>query len=563
MLTLRRLIGTVVLVALLGGSACCEPAKLTHRWLFIFRDLTDTAKFTDTMSLLPRAQKAGYNAIVVSDKHLYQLDRASPAYIESLKLLQRTAAFYGMDLIPICMPMGYAGGLLDYDRNLAEGLPVKDALFAAHHGTLSLDADPPVAVTNGDFETASGDALPGWHYQMGIGLSAFADHNVAHTGGSSMRIERPLPGFSGVQQIVKVSPFRQYHLSVWVKTEGMNRPGAISFPITAAPRGRELNYAAVEIAATQDWTRYDIVFNSLEHDRVAIGAGVEGGRREENGRVWFDDVSLEEIGLMNVLRRPGCPLTVRGENGVAYEEGRDFDEIRDPLLDPYDLYHQPPIVRLTPNSRIKEGERVRVSYYHPVRIYTDQVVGCLSEPVIYDLQRAQVKRIDDLLHPKAFFMQHDEIRVANWDEVCQSRGLTPGQLLADNVRRCVQIIRDVNPEAKVWVWSDMFDPMHNAVDGYHLVHGTWEGSWEGLTSDIGIVNWAGFLEGRNCKWFADRGHEQVLAGYYDWDDEGEGIAAWLKATEGVPGITGAMYTPWRERYDAIEAWAGKAWGRPE
>jgi hypothetical protein len=169
-----------------------------------------------------------------------------------------------------------------------------------------------------------------------------------------------------------------------------------------------------------------------------------------------------------------------------------------------------------------------------------------------------VRRVDDLLHPDAFFMQHDEIRVANWDHACRSRGLTPGQLLADNVRRCVEIIKEIRPGAEIWVWSDMFDPHHNAVDEYYLVNGSWVGSWEGLPSDVGIVNWANHLKGKNLKWFADRGHEQVLAGYYDQDEWI--IEEWLAAGEGLPGIAGAMYTTWRNSYGDMEQWAADAWG---
>ena len=52
--------------------------------------------------------------------------------------------------------------------------------------------------------------------------------------------------------------------------------------------------------------------------------------------------SIEEIGLVNVLRRPGCPVTVRGENGTIYEEGRDYEKIVDPQLHPWIAYHDPP-----------------------------------------------------------------------------------------------------------------------------------------------------------------------------------------------------------------------------
>jgi hypothetical protein len=119
--------------------------------------------------------------------------------------------------------------------------------------------------------------------------------------------------------------------------------------------------------------------------------------------------------------------------------------------------------------------------------------------------------------------------------------------MADSIRKSAQIVRDLRPDAKVWLWSDMVDPYHNAKDGpYYFVDGSWEGSWEGADPDIGIANWAGHLKGKNCRWFADRGHQQVLCGYYDYDEDGSAIAA--------------MHTSWQERFDTLEAWAEGAWG---
>jgi hypothetical protein len=171
-----------------------------------------------------------------------------------------------------------------------------------------------------------------------------------------------------------------------------------------------------------------------------------------------------------------------------------------------------------------------------------------------------VEEAEALLHPAAFMMEHDEMRVMNQCASCQSKHMTPGELLAWNVRKAAQIIRSVRPDAGIWVWSDMFDPMHNAVDHYYAVNGSLKGSWKGLDKGIGIVNWHGGLKGKNCPFFAELGLEQILSGYYDADEDGSGIAEWLANTKGVRGIVGAMYTTWEDRYGAMGAWAKKAWG---
>lgn len=562
----RAFVCVGVMLGLAAGCARAEPGEgeLSRRWLFVMRNLRNAENVERTIELLPRAAAAGYNAVVLSDSTLYRLDGGGESYAQNVRRVQAEAERHGLELIPCVMPIGYSGSILGADPNLAEGLPVRDAVFVARDGVARLSADPDASLPGGDFEGISDGRFTGWDWYDNPGESVFPDREVVHGGRTAARMEgideaNPEHGHCRFMKAVKVAPFRQYHLSAWVKTDGFEAPGSASIAILA-PIEKERSVANITLGVeeTQDWTEHHVVFNSLNWEEVRIYLGTWGGK---GGRIWWDDVKLEEIGLMNVLRREGCPVSVRSEDGVEYEEGRDFEPISDPQLRPWDVYHEPPAgIRLTAASRISEGERLRVSYYHPIVIHRWQVMCCLSEEKVYDLLREQVKVVNDLLHPKTFFMQHDEIRVGNWDAACQSRNLTPGELLAGNVRRCVQIIRDVSPDAAIWVWSDMFDPMHNAVDEYYMVNGTWAGSWEGLPAEVGIVNWAGHLEGKNAEFFAGRGHEQVLAGYYDGDEDGSAIAQWLANVKGVDGVTGAMYTTWQDKYGAMEAWAEEAWG---
>jgi hypothetical protein len=82
-----------------------------------------------------------------------------------------------------------------------------------------------------------------------------------------------------------------------------------------------------ERKVTQDWEEIDIVFNSLDEKEIGIYVGVWGGT---SGTVWVDDFRLEELALVNVLRRPGCPLVVRSADGkTTYTEGKDFEPVRD------------------------------------------------------------------------------------------------------------------------------------------------------------------------------------------------------------------------------------------
>jgi len=152
-------------------------------------------------------------------------------------------------------------------------------------------------------------------------------------------------------------------------------------------------------------------------------------------------------------------------------------------------------------------------------------------------------------------MSHDEIRVLNHCAACQARHMTPGQILADNVRTCTSILHEVNPGGRIYVWNDMFDPNHNAVKGpYYLVNGPLTESWEGLDKDVIILPWYFEKRAESLKFFAERGHRQVIAGYYD--AKPEKVKDWLTASKAVPeSVVGVMYTTWVNKYGDLEAFS--------
>jgi hypothetical protein len=540
--TMIVLAGALLVLGSLQFARSQPQTRLTHRWLFLWRNMSDPKDVDRTIALFPRAQKDGYNGVVFGAD-------VAPEKAEELKA---AAKKYGLDLIAMVM-----GGT--HDRNYEEGLLCKDALFIAQGGQLVLQQDNPTKVLNGDFEDVADNHFKGWAFQDNEGVSTFADHDVVHGGRTSLRMENypKNPGnHCRIEQPLKLQPYRHYHISVWVKTEGLVGVSP-EVKVLTADASQSISFQTFHVEQTQDWKRYDLAFNSLDHTECNLYLGTWGG---ESGKLWWDDLSVDEMGLVNVLRRPGCPVTVRGENGTVYEEGRDYARIVDPYLHPWIAYHDEPVVKLPAGTRIQEGERLRISYYHPIIVYEDRVTSCLSEPKIFDEWRADVVKANDLLHPAAFFMEHDELRVVNQCASCQAMHMTPGQLLAWNIKKAAQILRDVRPDAGIWVWSDMFDPMHNAVDHFYAVNGSLAGSWLGLTPDVGIVNWNGDAKGKNCQFFADLGCKQILSGYYDGDEDGSGIAQWLTNSKGVPGVVGAMYTTWEDRYGPMDVWAAKAWG---
>jgi hypothetical protein len=547
MIIFIRFFTTSLLAALLSiaavGPARGADTTLAKRWLFFWRDMSDPKEVEAMIARFPEARKDGYNGVVFS----YDI---APAKAAELKTSARQN---GLDLVAVVMTGAR-------DRNYVEGVPVKDALFIAHDGRAALAQDNPTQVRNSGFEEVAGNHFKGWGFQDDEGVTTFADHEVVHDGNTSLRMEnidKNQYHHCRLAQPIALQPFRHYRISFWLKTENLS-PADAEIKVLTANAEHAISFQTFHVEPTQDWTHYDLAFNSLANDKGMLYLGTWSG---DKGRMWWDGIEISEMGLVNVLRRPGCPVTVRGENGAVYEEGRDFQRIADPMLNPWSAYHDEPAIKLTASSRIAEGARLRVSYYHPAIVYEDRVNWCLSEPKIFDDWEAEVKAADDLYHPAAYLMSHDEIRVANQCASCQAMRMTAGELLAWNIHRAAAIIRKVRPDAEIWVWSDMFDPMHNEVDHYYAVNGTLAGSWKGLDKDVGIVNWNGGLKGKNCQFFADLGLRQILSGYYDGDEDGSAIAEWLRNTRGIHGIAGAMYTTWENKYGAMDAWARQAWGK--
>ena len=550
----------LAVLALTSGSARAD-AKYERRWVWVMANLMVDAEADRVVGLVERAGKAGYNGMVLSDYKMNLLDQVQPNYFPNARRVMAAAAKAGVEVIPCVAPIGYSNGLLMHDVNLAEGLPVVEAPFVVKGREARLKPDPQLdPSTPGDMETAKGDVIAGFNYQDEPGKSTFADHAQAKAGTSSMRVQDP-EGNARLIRTVKVRPHSAYRLSAWVKTKGWDAPGNFRLmAIGAGDKSRSLSFHEGSVDRDQDWTLAEVVFNSLDFESVNLYAGVYGGG---HGTLWVDEFRIEAMGLTNVLRRDGCPFSVKSaKSGRDYVEGKDFEPVADPKLGmipyrgEYDFGHEAPPIRLTEGSAIRDGDELKVSWYHPVATHGNQMMCCLSEPKVYAILRDQFRRVNELYKPKKVMLSHDEIRVANWCEACTSRKLTPGQLLADNVRRCQTMAREEMPGAEVMVWSDMFDPFHNAVDDYYLVNGTLKGSWDGLDESTTILNWNFGKLAESAKFFADRDHKQVIAGYYDVDDL-SGFTDWAAKVKGIPGVVGFMYTTWQQKYGLLEAY-GKA-----
>ena len=552
---------TLLLTVSLPLAVAAE--RPTRRWLYLKQNLQVTENMPKVEEILRRAAKVDYNGVVLADYKLNILDRVPRHYFQNAEKLKSLCQELQLEIIPTVAPFGYSSGILAHDPNLAEALPVKHAPLVVR-GNVALPPDAGRNLVPGDFDDYQGHQFSGWKLQDEPGTGTFVDTAVKHSGHAALRIENP-PQSTGKRRVSKrlaVRRWTQFHASVWIRTHDFQSASDTRM-FALGPTGRILSRSNLGVQPNQEWTQHHIVFNTLDSDYIQFYAGVWDS---QSGQLWMDDLRLEEEPFVNLVRRPGCPLTVQDAAGTTtYAEGRDFEQLVDPQLgnSPYagefDVYHTPPQLKLIEGSRIRDGQALRVSFYHTVTIYDGQVACSLSEPKVFEIVKDQVERVQDLFAPRTFFLSHDEIRVANWSQPEVQAAKPAGAVLADNVRRCVQIVHKINPDARLCIWSDMFDPHHNAVNDFYLVNGDLSGSWNGLPADMTIINWNGEHAAKSLPFFAQRGHSQVLAGYYDGPPDS--IRDWQAAGKSLSGIDGAMYTTWKSNFSDLEKFAAAAWGQ--
>ncbi len=546
--SLRRIAATLTLVAAAAAvRAAPERLALPKRWVYVATNLLVDENVDELDALMTRAAKDGFNGIALNDSKFGRLAEMDSRYFRNVERVKKAAKESGIEIVPGVAPIGYSESILGRDPNLAEALPVKDALFVVRNGGARCVADPRVSLAGGDFATGGG-----WSWK---------DDAVVVADGAA-RVENP-KGNARIAWKIRVAPFRQYHVAVGVKTRDFHGDARVN---AIGPDGRALVCSDLGVKPTQDWTERHAVFNSLGNEEVTVYLGEWGGA---SGELAWRGARIEEVGLLNVVRREGAPLSVRPErpasNGPSPEapprplvEGADFAPVVDPRMGVvpwpggYEIWHEPPTIKL--KSPLPDGTRLRVSYFHVVTVGDGQVTICPSEGKTVEILRDQIRRVHAAWGAKAYFLEHDEIRVLGWDESCARRSLTPGQILADDVKTCVRLVRETAPGADVCVWSDMFDPNHNAHDRYYLVNGDLAGSWEGLDKDVIVVPWHFEKRAESLKFFSDRGNRTLIAGYYDGSVE-RNVTGWLDAARGVKGVVGVMYTTWRRAYDDLERFA--------
>lgn len=117
----------------------------------------------------------------------------------------------GLNSSPPFFSIGYGGGLLAHNPNLAEDLPVNDAPLVVASGQARFVPDPAARLQNGGFENFARNQLKHFDLQDAPGVISFTDTGVKHRGQTALRLENfqsDPHGHGRVMQAVPVTPHR-------------------------------------------------------------------------------------------------------------------------------------------------------------------------------------------------------------------------------------------------------------------------------------------------------------------------------------------------------------------
>ncbi|ROL56247.1 hypothetical protein D9V84_08735 [Bacteroidetes/Chlorobi group bacterium Naka2016] len=540
------------------------------RWFYYPMNILVPSNTTKAKQIWEEATNYRLNGVNLTDYKFSFISKQPKNYFDSLQSLKDFANHHFLEIIPGVMPFGYSNSILYWDPSLASGLPVYNQKFVIEKDTARLIPYVKSYLTNPGFEVFNGNNFTGFGYIDQPGQLSFVDTVVKHSGKASIRFSNfeSVPGYKNARIIHKIvtKPYTLFNASAWVRSENLQYSSA--FQITAInSKGRQLCFINLTLPRTTNgWQKYDVTFNSLDSDTLNVYWGVWGAT---SGSFWLDDLVLEEVPFVNLIRRSGAPLTVSHPIlDVLYKEGIDFDSLYDAKLGAvyswygeYDAWHQPPTFRIKSGGRLRNGDTILISYYHTTYIYDGQVMISTTEPKTYEIIEREFKILDSLLKPRTYFMNHDEIRIMNWDWGDQQYGTTPAMLLARNVNKCVDIIKKYNSNASIWVWSDMFDEFHNAKPGnknYYLVNGELAGVSDSIPKSVGIVNWNhGNNAVQSLTFFENKGFRQITAPYYDTDEQH--IRRSKNNAKSISNFDGMMYTTWTNNYSYLKHFGYLAW----
>ncbi len=273
-------------------------------------------------------------------------------------------------------------------------------------------------------------------------------------------------------------------------------------------------------------------------------------------------VALEHT---NVLRTEATDIVITSADGeTVYVEGRDYEVIDGVTAFPYRPDVEPYRVRRIDGGAIADGATVLASYDHALKMGGRNVPYCPSEPAVYEIMFPAIENTIRFLGPNTLHIGHDEPRIVNSDSRCRRRGMTGGELLAEDITRLNEFAHSIDANVTLMMWADALNPYHN---------GTWfsdenEEQLNLVPKDVVQNIWFYGPTDPLTRGRSSFRHFQRYGFTFTgspWDDatccRNWGIVAGEARRKGM-NCRGLLYTSWSGRWAGLETLAAVAWNPP-
>lgn len=275
--------------------------------------------------------------------------------------------------------------------------------------------------------------------------------------------------------------------------------------------------------------------------------------------------------LVNVIRSSDSNIVIASlDKTKSYEEGLDYKIIGGKIFYPYQDTEPPLEIRRIPDGGIREDEEVLVSYDYVTGKFTNgtRIPYCPSSERTYKIMENAMAAVVYSAKPDYISIGHDEIMGLNRDSRCRKRNLTNSELLAEDINRLYDIIRGLDPDIKLFIWDDMFNPLHNARERFQMqfggIRGETSSALDLIPQDtIFMIWWYDEKEPFNkltdsSSYFSEKGFKYLITGWKNKD----AISKWSKVTaqdENCLGIIATAWSGWKSDLENIKSIANISW----
>jgi hypothetical protein len=470
---------------------------------------------------------------------------AFPGTIANMRLLTNKIRSHGMTLTMGCDHGETVGDTLWY----REGIPIHSTMRMTSSGLVPVPDAEHVPVLNGNFESWTGNRPDNWTmYHDDRFAWVYHDSVVKHSGNSSVKwtgFGPNDPSALDLRQYFYLAPDHLLTIKFWYKLSGFQ--GLISVCVQGKnePWNRWNNtWINFPTPTTTDWTQYELPLCTFDSDTAIVLIGPAA----VSGTLWLDDLTFETADFKNMLRRSDTPVAIYKQNQTTpLTEGSDY-RIVEQNPTSYNRFVVNPRIDQIPGGALAIGDTVRVDWWCAFNYQNCRGTGCYSliEPLLDFQERVAI--VDSIFHPDMFKLQINEVSYTDYDELCTSRHLTPGQIVGKYCQQQYQIIQGRRPGIPVRIYGDAFDILVTDSRAMPVHTAPWTiGALQELSPQIEMMAMDDYSHNLDSSmiYFANNGHPSIVA----YNELGTvtftgAVQATLKAKRHAPSCKGTICYTW-------------------